>query len=354
MSIAQVLRTIARVDGGDGLLDERDAAALFGGLLDGGMDELEMGAVLGTLAMRPLGASELAGFCLASASRTTRLHFAPAGSSGRAVAPVSIPSYSGTREHANLMPALALLLVRFGVPVLVHGPLEAQGRVAGAAVLRELGVLPCSGAHDVQLALATAGIAFVPTALLSPAMAQVIALRGRLGIPNCAQLVARLLDPFGGACVRLVPACGNDEREVLAAVLEDMGANALLFLGAEGEAFADPQQRPAIEHFGAGGRRLPVRRGDQRNDAGRAGPCRGRRQGCGALDYAGAVGQDSPAAAAVQPARVLPVRRRVHRRLQPGEGDRRGAHARACGRLSGGGLWGLSRSARVSRTPRHC
>jgi len=254
MSIAQVLRTITRTDAGDGLLEERDAAALFGGLLDGGVDELEMGAVLGALAMRALGVNELAGFCRASASRTARLHFAPAGRS-RAVAPVSIPSYSGTREHPNLMPALALLLVRFGVPVLVHGPLEAQGRVAGAAVLRELGVLPCAGAHDAQRALADAGIAFVPTALLSPALAQVIALRGRLGIANCAQLVARLLDPFD-RCVRLVPACGNTEREVLADVLEGMGADALLFLGAEGEAFADPQQRPAIEHFRAGERRL--------------------------------------------------------------------------------------------------
>ena len=255
MSIAQVLRTLTRTGGGDRLLDERAAAALFGGLLDGGVDELELGAVLGALAMRPLGPGELAGFCRASASRTARLDFVPAGCS-RAIAPVSIPSYSGTVQHPNLMPVLALLLVRFGVPVLVHGPLEAQGRVAGAAILRELGVLPCASAREAQHALAEAGIAFVPTALLSPALAQVIALRGRLGIANCAQLVARLLDPFGGTCVRLVPACGNDEREVLAAVLEDVAANALLFLGVEGEAFADPQQRPAIEHFRAGERRL--------------------------------------------------------------------------------------------------
>jgi len=255
MSIAQVLRTITRADGGNGLLDERDACALFGGLLDGGVDELEMGAVLGALAMRVLGASELAGFCRASAPRTTRLHYAPAGRN-RAAAPVSIPSYSGTREHPNLMPALALLLARFGVPVLVHGPLEAQGRVAGAAVLRELGVLPCSGVQGAQRTLADAGIAFVPTALLSPAIAQAVALRGRLGIPNCAQLVARLLDPFGGAGVCLVPATGDAERAVLATVLEGLGTSALLFLGAEGEAFADPQQRPAIEHFRAGERRL--------------------------------------------------------------------------------------------------
>jgi anthranilate phosphoribosyltransferase len=255
MSIAQVLRTITRTEGGDGLLEERAAAALFGGLLDGGVDELELGAVLGALAMRPLDAGELTGFCHASAARTARLDFVPAGRS-RGIAPVSIPSYSGTLEHPNLMPALALLLVRFGVPVLVHGPLEAQGRVAGAAVLRELGVLPCASAHEAQHALADAGIAFVPTALLSPALAQVIALRGRLGIANCAQLVARLVDPFDGACVRLVPACSVPERAALADALEGLGSNALLFIGAEGEAFADPRQRPAIEYFRAGARRL--------------------------------------------------------------------------------------------------
>ena len=103
MSIAQVLRTITRIEGGEGLLD-------------GGVDALELGAVLGALAMRALGASELAGFCHASASRTARLDFVPAGRN-RGIAPVSIPSYSGTVEHPNLMPALALLLVRFGVPV---------------------------------------------------------------------------------------------------------------------------------------------------------------------------------------------------------------------------------------------
>jgi anthranilate phosphoribosyltransferase len=255
MSIAQVLRTLTRAEGGDGLLDERAAQALFGCLLDGGVDELELGAVLGALAMRPLGASELEGFCRASAARTARLDFVPAGRN-RSIAPVSIPSYSGTLEHPNLMPALALLLVRFGVPVLVHGPLEAQGRVAGAAVLRELGVLPCASAHEAQHALAGAGIAFAPTALLSPALAQVIALRGRLGVANCAQLVARLLDPFSRDAVRLVPAGSAPERAALAEVVEGLGCNALLFMGAEGEAFADPQQRPAIEHFHAGERRL--------------------------------------------------------------------------------------------------
>jgi anthranilate phosphoribosyltransferase len=255
MSIAQCLRTISRADGGDGFLGERLAADLFGMLLDGGVQELELGAVLGALAMRPLGGSELSGFARAAAARSVRLSDAGVPL-GRGVLPVSIPSYSGNAEQPNLMPALALLLARFGVPVLVHGPLEAQGRVAGAAVLRELGVLPSASLPEAQIALAGAGIAFVPTALLSPALAQLIALRARLGVAACAQMVARLLDPFAGGALRLVPACDALERAAFAAALEGDAGQALLFVGAEGEAFPAPQQRPVIELYRGGERRV--------------------------------------------------------------------------------------------------
>ena len=255
MSITQALRRLARADGGDGELGVQPAAELFASLLDGGVDELELGAVLGALAMRPLAAGELAGFARAAAARSARLRLPPAPR-GRAVLPVSIPSYGGSEAQANLMPALALLLARLGVPVLVHGPLEAQGRVAGAAVLRELGVPPSASLHAAQDALAGHGIAFAPTALLSPALAQLVALRARLGVATCAQPVARLLEPFAGGSLRLVPALDAAERAALARALEDSAAPALLFIGAEGEAFAGPQQRPAIELFRAGERRM--------------------------------------------------------------------------------------------------
>jgi len=255
MSIAQCLRMISRADGGDGFLGERLAAELFGMLLDGGVEELELGAVLGALTMRPLGSSELSGFARAAAARSVRLSDAGV-QLGRGVLPVSIPSYSGSVGQPNLMPALALLLARFGVPVLVHGPLEAQGRVAGAAVLRELGVLPSASLPEAQLALAAAEIAFVPTALLSPALAQLIALRARLGVASCAQMVARLLDPFAGGALRLVPACDALERAAFAAALEGNAGQALLFVGAEGEAFPAPHQRPAIDLYRGGERHV--------------------------------------------------------------------------------------------------
>lgn len=253
MTIERAMRTLTRADGG-GELGPQDAAALFAGLLDGGVQEIELGALLGALAMRPLGAGELAGFARASAARSARLAM-PAAALARRLSPVCIPSYSGTLAQANLMPALALLLARFGMPVLVHGPLEAQGRMTGASVLRELGVPPSASLQDAQRRLEETAIAFLPTALLAPALAQLVALRARLGVPTCAQPVARLLEPFAGRALRLVPAGDPTERAALARVLEESAAPALLFVGAEGEAFAGAQ-RPTIELLRAGERRL--------------------------------------------------------------------------------------------------
>jgi anthranilate phosphoribosyltransferase len=167
-----------------------------------------------------------------------------------------VPSYGGAQQHPNLMPLVALALARFGIPALVHGPLEGHGRVATAAVLRELGILPCASLREVQLRLGDPGVAYAPTALILPTLAQLLALRGRLGFENVAHQVARLVDPFGGEGLMLVPADDSTQLEPLRDAIAALGDHALLFEGAEGEAYADPQRRPAIEQLRAGERRV--------------------------------------------------------------------------------------------------
>jgi anthranilate phosphoribosyltransferase len=220
-------------------------------LLDGGVGELEMGAMLGAMAMKSLAASELIGFRHATQARVN--HLAGLASSPDA-RPIVIPSYYGPRAQANLMPLVALMLARFGVPVLVHGPLEGQGGIASASVFRELGVLPCGALGDVQNALEASRIAFVPTALLCPMLAQLISLRARIGVPTFAHEVAPLIDPFASEALLLVPAWDEPRRDVLASVLLGLGGHALLFLGREGEAYPDPLRRPAMTLFDAGQR----------------------------------------------------------------------------------------------------
>ncbi len=248
MMIAQLLRRIA-ADPLDGMTED-EAFDLFSALLDGGVPEMELGALLTALAMKSLATEELSGFYRAARGRMNRL--SPPSTARLALRPLVIPSYSGTLEHPNLMPLLALLANHFGVPVVVHGPLEGHGRIASVSIFRELGVLPCATLKDAQAELAEGRIAYVPTGLIAPALMQLIALRSRLGFENCAHPVGALIDPFDGMGLKLLPTADDAQSECIGGVLVEHGDSALLFRGAEGEAYADPQQRPAIEYFSDG------------------------------------------------------------------------------------------------------
>ena len=248
MLVAQAIRRLAGQTGHEHDLTEPEALELFSALLDGAAAELELGALLGAMATKALAPSELAGFRRAAQARVNRL---PISADAR---PIVIPSYFGARTQANLMPLVALLLARFGIPVLVHGPLESQGGTPSASVFRELGVLPCAAPSDALNALGTSRIAFVPTALLCPALAQLISLRARLGVPTFAHDVAPLIDPFDGEALIIVPAGDEPRRDALASVLSVLGLHALLFHGCEGEAYPDPLRRPAMILFDAGER----------------------------------------------------------------------------------------------------
>lgn len=246
MPVAHAIRRIAGGSANESDLTEAEALELMAALLDGGVAELETGALLGSMAMKPLAASELIGFRHAAQARVNRLASPPD------TRPIVIPSYYGAGAQANLMPLVALMLARFGVPVLVHGPLEGQGGIASASVFRELGVLPCGALGDAQNALEVSRIAFVPSALLFPMLAQLISLRARIGVHTFAHEVVSLVDPFAGEALLLVPARDEPRRDVLASVLLGLEGRALLFLGREGEAYPDPLRRPAMTLFDAG------------------------------------------------------------------------------------------------------
>ena len=244
MSFAHYLKQIGRSESCTGELSEHDAYQLFGAMLDGGVPELELGAILLALRVRSEALSELIGFCGALNERLFRL-CAPIGQAK----PVILPSYNGARHQPNLLPLLALLLQRFGVPVLVHGTLNGNGRVASAYVFRELGIMPCANLAQARDALDNAGIAFAPTAVLAPGLADLLSLRGRLGVRSSAHLVARLIDPFEGGGVRVVSASHPPYLEKLREFLLATGAQALLLRSTEGEPFANPERRPRIEYF---------------------------------------------------------------------------------------------------------
>lgn len=248
LNFGQAMKQIARDAEGTGLAEE-DAHGLLSAMLDGGVPDLELGALLAVLRMKPESAAQLLGFCRATRERTYTLR-APA----TRLKPLVVPAYGGARTGHNLLPLLALLLRRLGIPVLIHGTLEGHGRVACVYILRELGVMPSATLAQTQRALDDDLLAYVPVAALCPGLASLLALRNRLGVRNAAHTVAKLIEPFGGQGVGLVSASVPEMLETLAAVLLGARSSALLLRSTEGEPFADPRRRPRIDWFDQGER----------------------------------------------------------------------------------------------------
>jgi hypothetical protein len=147
MSYAHYIKEIGRGAQGARDLSRDDARQLYAAMLDGGVPDLELGAIILGLRVKGESLDEMLGFMAAMDDRTNRLDM-PHGR----VRPVVLPTYNGARKEANLTPLLALLLQRFGVPVLVHGLLEGYGRVTSAQVFRELGIMPVASTHQAQAA----------------------------------------------------------------------------------------------------------------------------------------------------------------------------------------------------------
>ncbi|MFN3545154.1 MAG: DNA-binding protein YbiB [Thiobacillus sp.] len=237
MSYATLIR---QIEAGE-VLGYLDARALMAALLDGGVPELETAALLVALHQHDPGVDGWLGMHAALAERMP--DFAAPGGPFRTVV---LPTYHGVRAHPHLTPLLALLLKSFDIPVLIHGTLDGAGGTAAAYVLRDLGVMPCTSVQQVNAALREERLAFAPVPLLSPGLAALLALRARLGLDSLATRLAVMADPLGDASLRVTPVATAADFASMRAVLEALGGHALLLQGCEGEAFADPQQRPEM------------------------------------------------------------------------------------------------------------
>ncbi|MGL5988070.1 MAG: DNA-binding protein YbiB [Burkholderiales bacterium] len=242
LNLTHYIKEIGRGKDGARDMSEQEAYELFGAILDGGVPDLELGAILIALRVKSEAEDELRGFYRAADERLIRLD----KPSGR-LTPVVIPSYNGARHQANLTALLALLLQRFHIPVLIHGPLEGMGRTGTATILRELGIMPAVTLAKAQEAMRRDALAFVPTQVVAPGLANLLSMRQRLGVRNSGHTLIKMIDPFAGDSVRLVSVSHPDYLEKMRNFFTGSDANVLLLRGTEGEAFANPKRRPQLE-----------------------------------------------------------------------------------------------------------
>ncbi len=242
MSYGNYIKEIGRGAEGARDLPQEEAKQLYAAMLDGGVPDLELGAILIALRVKGESMGEMLGFMEALDERTHHLQ-RPHGR----IRPVVLPTYNGARKEANLTPLLALLLQRFGVPVVVHGLLEGFGRVTTGQVFRELGVRPCTSLTQSQAVLDEKGLAFLPLTVLSPGVHQLLSLRSRLGVRNTAHSLVKLLNPLGADAVTVAAATHPDFITLMRDMMLARGQRGLLLRGTEGEPFANPKRRPRLE-----------------------------------------------------------------------------------------------------------
>ena len=244
MNFAHFIREIGRGKEGARDLEFAEAQQLYGAMLDGGVSDVELGAIMIALRMKGEAIEEMAGFMAAVNERLYALD-CPRDR----IRPGVIPSYNGARKGANLTPLMAMLLQRFGIPVLVHGPIEGYGRVTSAQILREFGILPVTSRVQANQQLKDGQLTFVPSSVISPGLAQLLALRGRLGLRNSAHSLVKMIDPFAGRGLVLAAATHPEYLEMMRELLAKLGVSALLLRATEGEPVANPKRRPRIEYL---------------------------------------------------------------------------------------------------------
>ncbi|MFN3862462.1 MAG: DNA-binding protein YbiB [Roseateles sp.] len=247
MQFSAWIKEVGRGARGARDLGRDEAQALFGAMLDGQVPDLELGALLIALRVKGESADELAGFLAAMQARTAPMAAPPGPRT------VLLPSFNGARKQANLMPLVALLLAREGVPVLIFGRHDFDSRHSPFELLDALGLPEAATLADAELQLGTRRLAVVPLQKLNPGLNSLMALRPRLGVRNSAHSLAKLLDPFpAGRGVRVVAVTHPEYLDSMAQALPALtagGGRALLMRASEGEAYAHLRRKAHLIGF---------------------------------------------------------------------------------------------------------
>lgn len=251
MQYASLIKEIGRGSKGARDMEGPQAEALFGAILDGQVPDMELGALLLSLRIKGESPAELLGFVRAMQARTAMLEIPPGPRC------VLLPTFNGARKQANLMPLVARLLAREGVPVLIFGRHDFDSRESPFALLDALGQAPAASIEQAAAQLGERRLACLPLRALNPGLDALMALRPRLGVRNSGHSVAKLLDAAPGRSVRVVAVTHPEYLDSMGAALLALTTGSdrvLLMRASEGEAYAHLRRRAQLYGFADGQR----------------------------------------------------------------------------------------------------
>lgn len=190
---AQFVRILGKGKRGARSLTREEAREALGMILDGQVEEAQLGAFLMLLRHKEESADELAGFTEAVRARLD----AP-----RIAVDLDWPSYAGKKRHLPWYLLAAKCLAGSGTRTLLHGGgAHTAGRLYTEQLLQTLDIPLCRDWNAVGKALERGGLAFAPLVDWMPALQRMIDLRNTLGLRSPIHSLVRLLNPLGARCI---------------------------------------------------------------------------------------------------------------------------------------------------------
>lgn len=189
---AEFVRILGKGKRGARALTREEAFRAMGMVLDGEVEDTQLGAFLMLLRHKEESAEELAGFTEAVRARVT----APA-----LRVDLDWPSYAGKKRHLPWYLLAVKCLGHNGLRIFMHGGgAHTAGRLYTEHLLSDLGIALCRDWAQVSAALDASGVAFAPLSDWAGPLQRMIDLRNTLGLRSPIHSLARVLNPLGARC----------------------------------------------------------------------------------------------------------------------------------------------------------
>ena len=228
---AQFVRILGKGKRGARSMTREEAREAMGMLLDGQVEDTQLGAFLMLLRHKEESAEELAGF---TEALRARLQAPPIR------VDIDWPTYAGKKRHLPWYLLAIKALAASGVRILIHGGgAHTAGRLYSEQLLQTLEIPLCGSWSEVGEALDEHSLAFIPLGAWAPQLQRMIDLRNTLGLRSPIHSLARLLNPLG-ARVGLQSIFHPGYQAVHREASQLLGDHAIVIKGEGGEIEVNP------------------------------------------------------------------------------------------------------------------
>jgi len=191
---APYVRILGKGKRGSRSLNWDEARHAMAMILNGEVEDVQLGAFLMLLRVKEETADELAGFVQAVRDQAE----APAGLK----VDIDWSSYAGKRRHAPWYLFSVLMLSDYGLRVFIHG---AEGhtpeRMYLSEVLSAFGFTPANSWGDVRTQLDAHNFSYLPLSCFAENLAKMIDLRPVMGLRSPVHSLSRLINPLDAPTV---------------------------------------------------------------------------------------------------------------------------------------------------------